>query len=458
MKKHRTLLMLLAVSLAMLLGACDSLPQSPGSATGEQDASKPLILDRSEMVSATGKVIPEREALLSVSGGGVVENLLVKKGDLVEAGDILVALEGTEQQLAAVSATELALANVQFALVSLYKDTDLRAAEALRAAEIAEQDLEDLNNSEVREAQAIRAVAEAQRNYEDAEKDLAYLTKTPSQSAIDQTYANMLLAENKLKKVIENVEDAEKNLKKYSKYPSVAKIFRRALKGLEIQRTQAQLAYNDSVTRYNDLLSPPDPIDVSVAEAAYSRAKAQLDQAQMDLERVQDGPDAGDVALLQAKIDKGTRDYETYSAGPDPQDVALAEARIANAEAQVAAAKSILSDLQLAAPFDGVISQVYVNESEWVAPGSPVLLIADLGNLQVETTDLGEIDVAQISVGDRAVVTFDALPDLSLEGSVVSIAPKADDGPGVNFPVLLELNEIPESLRWGMTAFVDIEK
>jgi multidrug resistance efflux pump len=161
---------------------------------------------------------------------------------------------------------------------------------------------------------------------------------------------------------------------------------------------------------------------------------------------------------LEAKIEKGLRDYEKYSAGPDPDDVALAEARVANAEAQVAAAKSILSDLLLAAPFDGVISQVYINQSEWVAPGSPVMLIADLGNLQVETTDLGEIDVAKVSVGDRAVVTFDALPDLSLEGRVVSIAPKADEGPGVNFPVLLELNEIPASLRWGMTAFVDIEK
>jgi multidrug efflux pump subunit AcrA (membrane-fusion protein) len=457
MKKHRTLLMLLAVSLAILLGACDSLPQPSGAETEAQDAG-PLTLDRSEMVSATGKVIPEREALLSVSAGGVVEFLLVEKGDQVEAGDILVALEGTEQQSAAVSAAELALANAQFALDSLYEDTDLLAAEALRSAEIAEQDLEDLHDSEVREAQAIRAVAEAQKNFDYAEKELAYLTKTPSQSAIDQAYANMLLAENKLKKVIEDVEETEKNLKKYQEFQMLAKIFRQALKGLEIQRTQAQLSYNDSVTKYNDLLSPPDPIDLNVKEASYSKAKAELEQAQIDLARVQDGPDAGDVALLEAKIEKGLRDYEKYSAGPDPDDVALAEARVANAEAQVSAAKSILSDLLLAAPFDGVVSQVFINQSEWVAPGSPVLLVADLGNLQVETTDLGEIDVAKVSVGDRAVVTFDALPDLSLEGRIVSIAPKADEGPGVNFPVLLELNEIPESLRWGMTAFVDIEK
>jgi hypothetical protein len=27
----------------------------------------------------------------------------------------------------------------------------------------------------------------------------------------------------------------------------------------------------------------------------------------------------------------------------------------------------------------------------------------------------------------------------------------------VNFPVIIELDEIPAALRWGMTAFADIE-
>jgi hypothetical protein len=40
---------------------------------------------------------------------------------------------------------------------------------------------------------------------------------------------------------------------------------------------------------------------------------------------------------------------------------------------------------------------------------------------------------------------------------VISIAPKAAEGTGVNFPVILALSEIPSTLRWGMTAFVDIE-
>lgn len=445
------------LSLVFVLSACSTTAE-------EAAAPKPAAGNRTPLVSATGKVVPEREALLSVSAGGVVENVLVEKGDQVTTGQVLVQLEGTEQQTAAVSAAELAWVNAQFAFDTLYKDTDLMAAEALRSAEIAEQALEDLINSEQSEAQAVRAVADAEKVADAAERDLAFLTVPPTQSAIDQAHDNMLLAENKLNKTLEDVEDLERQLKKYSasKLPQkfkqpILKNLRQALKGLEIKRTQDQLAYNNALHRYNNLLRPPDPVDLQAAEAAHLTAQASLRQAERDLERILDGPDAGDVAVLKAQIEKGYRDYETYSAGPDPDDVALAEARIANSKAQLAAAKSILADLELVAPFDGMISAVHINPSEWVTPGSPVLLIADLGHLQVETTDLGEIDVAKISEDDPVIVTFDALPDLVIEGTVVSIAPKAAEGSGVNYPVIVELSEIPPALRWGMTAFVDIE-
>ncbi len=108
-------------------------------------------------------------------------------------------------------------------------------------------------------------------------------------------------------------------------------------------------------------------------------------------------------------------------------------------------------------PSTGVVSELYVHASEWIAPGQAVLLLADLGNLRVETTDLNEIDVARIEVGDKVSVTFDALPDKVVSGTVTRIATKAGEGSGVNYPVVIELDEIPDNLRWGMTAFVDIQ-
>jgi multidrug efflux pump subunit AcrA (membrane-fusion protein) len=441
---------LLILGLILTISAC-STP------TEESVSRESATIDRTPLVNATGMVIPKQEALLSVSVGGVIEDVLVKKGDTVSAGQVLIRLEGTEQQLAAVAAAELEVASAHFALDAIYKDTNLLAAGALLSAETAEKNLEDLYNLELQQALAIKAVAIAQKTTEDTKRNLKILTNTPTKTVIDQAKANMMLAENRLDETLDQIDETEWQLKKYGKISFVAKSLRQALKGLEVKRSQDQLAYNNSQTKYNNLLEPPDQIDVEVAEAEHFTAQASLHQAQRDLERVMDGPEAGEVALLEAQIEKGYRDHETYSAGPDPDDVALALARISNAETQLAAAQATLADLELVASFDGVISELYINTSEWVAPGSPVLLIADLEHLQVETTDLGEIDVAQIEVGDNAVVTFDALPDLVLDGTVTSIAPKAAAGSGVNYPVILELNEVHPELRWGMTAFIEIE-
>jgi multidrug resistance efflux pump len=143
--------------------------------------------------------------------------------------------------------------------------------------------------------------------------------------------------------------------------------------------------------------------------------------------------------------------------GTDPDDISVAEARLTNAQAQLDAAEAALSDLELRAPFEGNVSEILIHPGEWVNVGQPILLLADINNLQVETTDLSEIDLAQLRIGDSVIVTFDALPDVVVKGIVTRIASKAAEGAGVNYPVTIELNEIPDQLRWGMTAFVDIE-
>jgi hypothetical protein len=86
----------------------------------------------------------------------------------------------------------------------------------------------------------------------------------------------------------------------------------------------------------------------------------------------------------------------------------------------------------------------------------PVVVLADLTGLRIETTDLNEIDMARIQAGSPASVTFDALPDVLVSGRVVEIALAASAGSGVNYKAVVVLDELPAALRWGMSAFVDI--
>ncbi len=116
-----------------------------------------------------------------------------------------------------------------------------------------------------------------------------------------------------------------------------------------------------------------------------------------------------------------------------------------------------LADLELVAPFTGTTSKINVREGEWVNTGQNAMLLADLSQLQVETTDLNEIDVARIKEGAPAEITFDALPETKIQGVVERIAARSAEGSGVNYTVTISMQDRPEKLRWGMTAFVDIK-
>jgi HlyD family secretion protein len=434
----------LIAAMVLVLAAC-SLPERPGAA--EPTTAEPSVFTNIvPMVSATAKIVPEQIASLSVNVAGVVAEVPISEGDAVTEGQLLIQIKGGEQARAAVTSAQFELTNARVALDDLYENTNLLAAEALHTAEDAEDALEDLLDTSLEEALALQAIADAEKAIEDTQRLFNYTTNTADQADIDAQKAQVILAEDALEDAIDDYKDYEDKLEDNLERANFL-----------ARKSHAQQVYDNAVRRLNALKSTGTDPDIAVAEANLATANAELVEAQRNWERVQESPMPGDIALLEAQIENAYRDYEIYKDGPDPDDVAVLEARIENTEAQLEAAEAALDDLQLLAPFDGVISELNINPNEWVSPGIPVLLIADLDHLQVETTDLGEIDVAQIKVGEIALITLDALPDLELEGTVISIAPKASEGSGVNYTVTLELSEEHPELRWGMTAYIDIE-
>ncbi len=138
------------------------------------------------------------------------------------------------------------------------------------------------------------------------------------------------------------------------------------------------------------------------------------------------------------------------------QAQAQAAAEVAEAEAALARAQADLANTRLRAPFAGTVTSIHVTVGEVVQPGQPILTLADLDHLQVETTDLSERDVARVTVGQAATVFVEAL-NTEIPARVIRIAPEATViGGDVVYPVLLELETPPPGLRWGMSADVTI--
>jgi multidrug resistance efflux pump len=383
------ILSLLGLMLVLVPTACNTAAQAP---TEQPMLEEPV----SPVVSATGKVMPENSATLSLSTAGVVAEVLLQENDPATSGQVLVRLQGREEMQAAIAAAKLELASAEYALDQLYKDPELQSA------------------------QASQAVVDARIAVRDAQRRLDNLNVSSPTRDIEQARANLAILRDKL-------ERARKDYRPYEK-KSEDNLVRA---GLLSRVAQLEKDVRNSERKLNNLLGSVNELDLAEAQA--------------------------DLDLAKARLETELRDEEIRKQGPDPQDVALAQARIENARSQLSAAEAAFKDLELLAPFAGIATAVQVKPGQWVSPGQPVLELADLGSWHVETTDLNEIDVARIKVGDTALVTFDALPEVSMKGRVSSIAPKAAEGAGVNYTVRVELADIPESLRWGMTAFVDIE-
>jgi HlyD family secretion protein len=131
---------------------------------------------------------------------------------------------------------------------------------------------------------------------------------------------------------------------------------------------------------------------------------------------------------------------------------ALADA--AHASLEVTQATLALSTLT--APYDGTVAAVHILPGQLFQLDQPVITLATLDKLQIETTDLSERDVPRIKIGQKATVFVDAL-DAEFSATVIAIAPRSETvGGDVVYKVTLVFDEQPEGLLWGMTAEVTI--
>jgi HlyD family secretion protein len=109
--------------------------------------------------------------------------------------------------------------------------------------------------------------------------------------------------------------------------------------------------------------------------------------------------------------------------------VAAADRSTANeaaAEAKLKLARQVHADLDIRAPFSGVVAELMVELGESIIPGQPVIELLLPDSLYV-STELDEVDIGRVENGLPARVRFDPYPDIELPGTVVRVAPYISD-------------------------------
>jgi multidrug efflux pump subunit AcrA (membrane-fusion protein) len=145
--KKQSLFFLILLATTLLLAACGG-----SGAQGEATlVPTPITLEKptytvqrgaiTETVQLSGRVTPVRQENLFFLSGGVVNEVLVSVGDVVEAEDVLARLDEPEQYQANVASSELAYLQAQRNLEQVKLDMPIKLAEAKLALEAASDEL-----------------------------------------------------------------------------------------------------------------------------------------------------------------------------------------------------------------------------------------------------------------------------------------------------------------------------
>jgi len=378
----RSLTITLIALTGFLLTAC-------GTASEQTLESTPIPTSAADnQINAEGRVEPVHYVDIAFNANGTVAEVLVSEGEQVAQGQVIARLENSESKQADV-------ANAEEAFLQAEQTFNNAQAEALKKL-----------------ADAHEAVREAQRDMDDF--------------AIPSDLRNMTTDEA-LKYTSVNLEEARIAFEPY----------RYLGEQLDRQNINEQL-YRRTANEYKKRLDN--------AWAEYNRAILWT-TLESDLEKA------------QAEVAQAQQEYDRLTSGSNAGELSVAEAKYAAARANLEAARAALADVELLSPIDGTVAGLKVKGGETVSPGQVVLSIADFSGWIVKTTDLTELDVVAISEGQDVTVTLDAIPDQSINGKVSSIGQNYTEKQGdVVYEVTVELTETLPDMRWGMTAVVKFKE
>lgn len=218
--------------------------------------------------------------------------------------------------------------------------------------------------------------------------------------------------------------------------------------------TDITVEEGDYVTKGQHIIS----LDEKKYRASYNQTRSSVKSARASLKEVKAIKERTESLFANNLVSK--------------QELESAEARFELAESQLEQAQAVLSSVsddlsktRIMAPQSGTVVKIAKEVGE-MALGSifqadVLMIVADLSRMEV-VVDVNENDVVSVAVGDTAEIEIDAFQDTVFYGVVSDIAHMAEtqslgtQEQVTNFEVKVQMLNIPENIRPGMSATADI--
>jgi HlyD family secretion protein len=188
---------------------------------------------------------------------------------------------------------------------------------------------------------------------------------------------------------------------------------------LEGQRRQLATAEQNLVAAGK--IVEADAADLEMKNSDFWRADTLLQKGAGTVQ----ARDQANAALRQSNAIHA-RDEALQSAAE--RQVELAKANVHNAEEALKMAQIVLGYTTLCAPFDGVIVVRQAELGEIMAPGTPVVTLADLDHVWLRAY-INETDIGKVRLGQSVSVKTDTYPGKIYDGRVSFISSNAEFTP-----------------------------
>ncbi len=344
------------------------------------------------------------------------EQTTVRKGDLSE----VVSASGTVR---AVKMTNLSFKSTGWVkLVAVEEGDHVKKGQLLASLDDGQQKL---------------ALEQAEASLKAAQARLEQVEKGPSAEDIAAAEAAVKSAREAYKKLLEGPTEDEKIAAKaqvdlakarldqaQAAYDKVAHMPNVAMLPQSLQLQEATINYQAALANYRKLVARP-------SDAQIAQAEAQIAQAEAQLAKLKDSPSREDIDAAQAQVEQ--------------------------AKVGVEQAKLALENVQILAPFAGIVAEVNIKENEMPPTMEPAIVLIDPDSGFYVDMTVDEMDVAKVAVGQRADVKPSALRDVVLKGTVSYISPVSTQVNGVtSYRGKVKLDGTNASLKDGMYADVTV--
>jgi HlyD family secretion protein len=182
------------------------------------------------------------------------------------------------------------------------------------------------------------------------------------------------------------------------------------------------------------------PEEITAARAAARAAEDKLADAERDAQRLRQLREQN--AVSQQDLDKAITALELARSaqvqaveqrrlvelGPRSERITTARAQLAAAEAALKTYQATLAQMEVRAPFAGIVTVRHHEPGEILSSGSPVITLLDRDDRWVRIY-VPENRIGGVRIGQRASITSDTFRDRRYPGAVVAIASEAEFTP-----------------------------